>query len=62
VIYKLDIFQKLGNGQLLWVKAVEGREKAHSELKQLAKSNPGNYFIYDAQVGCAIETRAAVPS
>ena len=40
--YKLDIFQKLGNGQLLWVKAVEGHEKAHSELKQLAKSNPGD--------------------
>lgn len=60
--YKLDIFQKLGNGQLLWVKAVEGREKAHVEMKQLANRNPGDYFIYDANVGCAIESAATVPS
>jgi len=62
VNYKLDIFQKLGNGQLLWVKAVEGHEKAHSELKQLAKNNPGDYFIYDARSGCAIESAATASS
>ena len=62
VNYKLDIFQKLGNGQLLWVKAIEGREEAHSELKQLEQSNPGDYFIYDARMGCAVGLAATVPS
>jgi len=62
VNYKLDIFQKLGNGQLIWVKAIEGLEEAHSELKQLARTKPGEYFIYDAHMGCAIESAATVPS
>ncbi|HXL22710.1 MAG TPA: hypothetical protein VOA78_09595 [Candidatus Dormibacteraeota bacterium] len=52
--YKLDIFRKLPDGQLLWVKAVEGLEEAKSQLSRLAKINPGNYLIYDTHLGCTV--------
>ena len=52
--YKLDIFRKLPNGQLLWVKAVEGLEEAKSQLGRLAQINPGCYLIYDTRLGCTV--------
>jgi hypothetical protein len=55
VNYKLDIFRKLPDGQLLWVKAVEGLEEAKSQLSRLAKINPGNYLIYDTRLGCTVQ-------
>jgi hypothetical protein len=62
VIHKLDIFQKLGNGQLLWVRAVEGLEEAHAYLRHLTETRPGEYFIYDTNLRCMIVSPAAVPS
>jgi hypothetical protein len=62
VSYKLDIFQKLGDGQLLWLKTVEGVEEAQAQLRQIAEKNPGNYFIYDARIGCTIQSALAAPS
>jgi len=62
VSYKLDIFRKLPDGQLLWVKAVEGLEEAKSQLSRLATVNPGDYMIYDTQLGCMIQSTAMYPS
>jgi hypothetical protein len=60
--YKLDIFQRFGNGQLFWVKAVEGQEEAHAELRVLQRDNPGEYFIYDTRTGRAIASAATAAS
>jgi hypothetical protein len=58
VSYKLDIFRKLPDGQLLWIRAVEGLEEAKRQIFQLARINPGDYFIYDACRGCRIDMAA----
>ena len=60
--YTLDIFQRLGDGQLLWLKAVDGVEEAQTQLRKIAEKNPGDYFIYDARIGCTIEAAATAPS
>jgi hypothetical protein len=62
VSYKLDIFRKLPDGQLLWVKAVEGLEEAKSQLGRLAEVNPGDYMIYDTRLGCTVQSTAMSPS
>ena len=60
--YKLDIFRSLPDGQLLWIKAVEGVEEAKSQLRKLAERDPGDYFIYDTRLGCRIAWPLASPS
>jgi hypothetical protein len=55
VRYKLDIFRRLPDGQLLWVKAVEGLEEAKSQLGRLVQINPGDYLIYDTRLGCTVQ-------
>ena len=44
---KYDLFRKLPDGQPVWIKAVAGLEEAKSELGQIARSLPGDYFIFD---------------
>lgn len=51
---KLDIFRKLPDGQLLWVKAVEGLGEARSQLARLAQMNPGDYLICVTRFGCKL--------
>lgn len=48
---KFDIFQKLPDGQPVWVKAVEGLEEAKLQLNQIAQAIPGEYFIFDIRDG-----------
>ena len=48
---KYDIFRRLPDGQVLWLKAVNGQEQAKSELTQIAKISPGEYFIFDSRNG-----------
>jgi hypothetical protein len=62
VNYKLDIFRKLPDGQLLWVKAVEGLEEAKWQLGRLAEVNPGDYMIYDLRLGCMVQSTGMSPS
>ena len=60
--YKLDIFRKLPDGQLLWVKAVEGLEEAKAQLNRLEVMNPGDYLIYDTRLGCMVQSAGAARS
>jgi hypothetical protein len=60
--HKLDIFRSLPDGQFLWVKAVEGLEEAKSQLYKLAEREPGDYFIYDAHLGCRIASALGTSS
>ena len=62
VNYKLDIFRKLPDGQLLWVKAVEGLEEAKWQLGRLAEVHPGDYMIYDTRLGCMVQSTGMSPS
>jgi hypothetical protein len=62
VNYKLDIFRRLPDGQLLWVKAVEGLEEAKRQLGRLAEVNPGDYMIYDTRLGCMVQSTGMSPS
>lgn len=56
---KVDIFRKLPDGRLLWIKAVVGIEEAKSQIRQLSRLNPGDYFIFDPLKGNRIETPPA---
>lgn len=51
---KYDIFKKLPDGPPLWIKAVEGLEQARGELAQIAKSIPGEYFLFDTRIGAVV--------
>jgi len=59
---KVDIFKRLPNGKMVWVRAVDGLEEAKLQLKRLAFINPGDYFIYDNRFGGVIPSLAAEPA
>jgi len=59
---KVDIFKRLPNGKMVWVRAVDGLEEAKLQLKRLAFINPGDYFIYDNRFGGVIPSFAAEPA
>jgi hypothetical protein len=44
---KLDIFQRLPDGEPIWIKAVETLDQAKEQIAQLAASTPGQYFVFD---------------
>jgi hypothetical protein len=48
---KVDIFKKLPDGHMVWVRAVESLEEARNQLKRLEYINPGQYFLYDNRFG-----------
>ena len=48
---KVDIFKKLPNGHMVWVRAVNDLGEARVQLKRLQYINPGQYFIYDNRFG-----------
>ena len=48
---KVDIFKKLPNGHMVWVRAVNDLGEARIQLKRLEYINPGQYFIYDNRFG-----------
>jgi len=56
---KFDIFRRLPDGHPLWVKAVDGLEEARAQLGRLAASSPGEYFIYNVQHGCVVQSGVA---
>jgi hypothetical protein len=60
--YKLDIFRSLPDGQYLWIKAVEGLEEANSQLFSLMQREPGDYFIFDTNRGCRVNSALATSS
>ena len=53
---KYDIFRKLPGGEALWLKAVTGLGQAKSEMAQIAKLSPGEYFIFDTRNGSVVST------
>jgi hypothetical protein len=58
---KVDIFKRLPNGKMVWVRAVDGIEEAKVQLKRLAYINPGDYFIYDNRFGGVIPSLTTLP-
>jgi hypothetical protein len=58
---KVDIFKRLPDGQMVWVRAVDGMDEARVQLKRLEYINPGEYFIYDNRFGGIIPSLAMEP-
>ena len=58
---KVDIFKRLPDGQMVWVRAVESMDEARLQLKRLEYINPGEYFIYDNRFGGIIPSLAMEP-
>lgn len=58
MVPKFDIFQKLSDGQPLWIRAVESLKESERQLDQLMFTSPGNYFIFDSSTGSVIDGRA----
>jgi hypothetical protein len=59
---KVDIFKKLPDGHMIWVRAVENLAEARVQLKRLEYINPGQYFIYDNRFGGVEPSFAAEPA
>ncbi len=59
---KVDIFKRMADGKMIWVRAVDGVEEAKLQLKRLAFINPGDYFIYDNRFGGVIPSMTAEPA
>jgi len=59
---KVDIFKRLPDGKMIWVRAADGIEEAKVQLKRLAFINPGEYFIYDNRFGGIIPSLTAEPA
>jgi hypothetical protein len=59
--HKVDIFKKLPNGQMVWVRSVDGLDEAKVQLRRLEYINPGEYFIYDYRFGGIIPSLDAEP-
>jgi len=60
--YKVDIFKKLPDGQMAWVRSVDGMDEARVQLRRLEYINPGQYFIYDHRFGGIIPSFATETS
>ena len=58
---KVDIFKRLPDRQMVWVRAVDGMDEARVQLKRLEYINPGEYFIYDNRFGGIIPSLAVEP-
>ena len=58
---KVDIFKRLPDGHMVWVRAVENLAEAQVQLKRLAYINPGEYFIYDNRCGGIVPSQTAEP-
>jgi hypothetical protein len=56
---KFDIFKRLPDGDPIWVQAIDGIEQAKEQLARLASSTPGEYFIYNVQGGCVVQSSMA---
>jgi hypothetical protein len=56
---KLDIFRRLPGGQPIWIKAVETLDQAKEQIAQLAKSTPGQYFVFDPNRALIVYPHAA---
>jgi len=48
---KFDIFRKLPDGQPIWLRAVDGLTEAKKQLSEIARSEPGDYFLYNLPTG-----------
>jgi hypothetical protein len=53
---KFDIFKKLPDGHPIWVTAVVGLEEAKRQLEQMARTAPGEYFIFSIRNGRVVPT------
>lgn len=58
---KVDIFKRLPDGQMAWVRSVESMAEARVQLKRLEYINPGDYFIYDNRFGGVIPSVTSEP-
>jgi hypothetical protein len=48
---KFDIFRKLPDGHPIWLRAVDGLAEAKQQLSEIARSEPGDYFLYNSPTG-----------
>lgn len=48
---KFDIFRKLPDGHPIWLRAVDGLAEAKRQLSEIAKNEPGDYFLYNSPSG-----------
>jgi len=58
---KVDIFKKLPDGHMVWVRAVDNLAEAQVQLKRLEYINPGEYFIYDNRFGGIVPSLTTEP-
>jgi hypothetical protein len=59
---KLDIFRRLPGGQLVWIGAMDGLEETKQQVRRLADSNAGDYFVYDVGRGRQIYSISESPA
>jgi hypothetical protein len=48
---KFDLFRRLPDGHPIWLRAVDGLTEAKKQLSELAKTEPGDYFLYNSPSG-----------
>ena len=58
---QVDIFKKLPDGKMVWVRATESVDEAKVQLKRLEDSKPGDYFIYDNRFGGLVPSLSPRP-
>ena len=46
-----DIFQKLPNGDHLWIETWATLEEARQRVLELVRKDSGNYAVYDGSLG-----------
>jgi hypothetical protein len=51
---KYDIFSGSGYRDALWIEAVEGLGEANERMRELAKTQPGRYFVFCAERGVVV--------
>jgi hypothetical protein len=59
---KVDIFKKLPDGKMVWVRVVDGMDEARVQLKRLEFINPGEYFIYDSRFDGVVPSLHSEPA
>jgi hypothetical protein len=49
-----DIFRQLDDGSPIWIANVQTRPQAEQKMALLRRSNPGRYFLRNAETGAVI--------
>lgn len=57
-----DIFRRDGNGEPIWVEAVENVERAKKRIIELSARAPGQYMVFSQNNGQVVSTVTTVAS